>query len=206
MKTILVIEDEPQLRANLLTILQMESFRTLAAENGTVGVNLAKQSRPDLILCDIMMPGLDGYAVLEKLRGDDLTVGIPFIFLTSKSDRSDLRAGMALGADDYLTKPFAVPELLSAIEARFRRFEQHRAQHKINFTSAEPLRKLGLTPREADVLFWIAQGKTNAECGLILEMSVATVKKHVEHIFAKLDVENRSAAILRAIESLGEKG
>ncbi|MDB6026372.1 MAG: DNA-binding response regulator [Verrucomicrobiales bacterium] len=204
MKSILVIEDEPHLRANLLTILQMENFNAFAAENGLRGVEMARQKKPDMILCDIMMPGLDGYSVLQELRSDDATVGIPFIFLTSKSDRTDLRTGMALGADDYLTKPFAVPELLSAIEARFLRLEQQRMQHKINFVSSEPLRKLGLTPREADVLFWLAQGKTNAEAGLILEMSVATVKKHVEHIFAKLGVENRSAAILRAIESLGE--
>ena len=205
MKKILVIEDEPHLRANLVTILEMENYQVVAAKNGLEGVACAQSEKPDLVLCDIMMDGMDGYGVLKKVREDRQLSSTPFIFLTSKSDRADLRAGMQLGADDYLTKPFTIPELKSAIESRFVRFEQQRVSLQPNFSSPAPLQALGLTPREAEVLLWVAQGKTNAEVGLILEMTVATVKKHLEHIFEKLSVENRSAAIIRAIECLGSK-
>ncbi len=202
MTTILVIEDEPHLRANLTTILQMENFRVVAARNGLEGIEIARTEKPDLVLCDIMMDGIDGYGVLKHIRESSMLASVPFIFVTSKSERGDLRAGMDMGADDYLTKPFTVPELLSAIEARFLRSEQQRLSAKPSFNSPEPLQVLGLTPREAEVLFWMAQGKTNAEIGMVLEMSVATVKKHAEHIFEKLNVENRSAAIVQALDAL----
>jgi DNA-binding NarL/FixJ family response regulator len=204
MKKILLIEDEPQLRANVSTILKMESYRVFEASNGVDGVALAEQEKPDLILCDVMMPHMDGWEVLKTLRATGKTAHIPFIFLTSKSQRDDLRAGMTLGADDYLTKPFTIPELLSAITARLKRLSLQNAEKKVQFTSAQELQKLGLTPREAEVLFWVAQGKSNADVGMILEMSLATVKKHVEHIFQKLGVENRSAAIIQALECFTE--
>jgi DNA-binding NarL/FixJ family response regulator len=206
MRKILIIEDEPKMRANLATILTMEQFQVSAAPNGEHGLELARREKPDLILCDIMMPGADGHDVLKTLREDADTAFIPLIFLTAKTDRADLRKGMNLGADDYLTKPVTVPELLAAIEARLKRHEEQRAKaaFKPEFTSAAPLRKLGLTPREAEVLFWVAQGKTNAEIGMILDASLGTVKKHMEHILPKLGVENRASAVLRAVEALNE--
>ena len=94
MKKILVIEDEPEMRRNLITILRLEKFRPLPAENGRVGVELAKKEKPDLILCDVMMPELDGYGVLAALRADTETVAIPFIFLTAKGEKPEIRAGM----------------------------------------------------------------------------------------------------------------
>lgn len=202
MKKILVIEDDTKMRKNVVTILQMEEFEVLAAANGEDGLALARQASPDLILCDVMMPGISGHEVLRRLREDSSTASIPVVFLTAKTDVADLRAGMNLGADDYLTKPVTVPELLTAIGARLKRREELRTRSLAEFQSAEPLQKLGLTPREAEVLFWVAQGKTNAEIGLILELSVGTVKKHMEHILPKLGVENRSTAVLRAIETL----
>ena len=105
MKKILVVEDEPEMRRNLTTILRLEKFHPLPAENGRAGVELAKKEKPDLILCDVMMPGLDGYGVIAALGGNAETVTIPFIFLTAKGEKPDIRAGMNLGADDYLTKP-----------------------------------------------------------------------------------------------------
>lgn len=203
MKKILVIEDEPEMRRNLLTILSMEKYETVGAQNGRVGLELARTAKPDLILCDVMMPELDGYGVLKALRDDKSTVTIPFIFLTAKGEKVDLRNGMNKGADDYLTKPVSRADLLGAIDARLnRREEQVQREFKPNFNSHEPLMALGVAPREAEVLLWVAQGKTNGDIASILGISEWTVKKHLLHIFEKLGVESRNAATLRALEVL----
>jgi DNA-binding NarL/FixJ family response regulator len=204
MKRIRVIEDEPEMRRNLLTILRLEEFQTISAENGRVGVELARQQRPDLIICDVMMPELDGHGVLKALRSDEATVTIPLIFLTAKGEKPDVRAGMNLGADDYLTKPVAKADPLDAIAARLRRQDEQLVPgFRPDFSSAKPLEAgLGLTPRVAEVLLWIAQGKTNPDIGVILGISEATVKKHVLEIFVALGVETRTAASLRALEVL----
>ncbi len=118
MSKILVIEDEATVRANFVELLQEEGFQALGAGNGEQGVTLAQQYRPDLIVCDVMMPGLDGFGVLTALRQDIETAPIPFIFLTAKTDKADLRQGMNLGADDYLTKPVSRIELLKAVNIR----------------------------------------------------------------------------------------
>ena len=118
MKKILVIEDEDVIRSNLMELLEVEDFDVIGAENGRVGLSLAREYLPNLIVCDVMMPDLDGYGVLEALRRDPVLATIPFVFLTAKAERTDLRQGMDLGADDYLTKPFTRDELLKAIEAR----------------------------------------------------------------------------------------
>jgi two-component system, OmpR family, alkaline phosphatase synthesis response regulator PhoP len=122
-KKILVIEDESQIRENIKEILELTGFTAITAVNGFSGLQIAKSTLPDLILCDIMMPELDGYDVLQALRQDSLTALLPLIFLTAKVDRTDLRLGMELGADDYLTKPFETDELLRAINSRLSRQE-----------------------------------------------------------------------------------
>ncbi|MBD2451447.1 response regulator [Nostoc sp. FACHB-152] len=118
---ILVIEDEIQICSNIQEILSLSDYITVAANNGLEGLKLAKSEKPDLICCDVMMPGLDGYEVLKALRQDPVTESIPLILLTAKVERGDLRQGMELGADDYLTKPFTPEELLKAIEMRLAR-------------------------------------------------------------------------------------
>ncbi len=201
MKKILVIEDEPAMRANLSDILEMENFQPLLAANGREGIAVAKQALPDLILCDVLMPELDGRSVLAALRADAATARIPFVFLTAKGEPADVRTGMNLGADDYLVKPVKVDDLLDAIAARLERAQQQ-AGRKVDFSSAAPLQALGLSSREAEILLWVAQGKTNFETGAILNICAGTVKKHLENIYAKLGVEGRNSASLRAIEIL----
>jgi len=201
MRKILVIEDEPAMRNNLRDILELENYQPLLAPNGREGVAAAKSELPDLILCDVLMPEQNGHEVLEKLRADPKTAKIPFIFLTAKGEHADVRAGMNLGADDYLIKPVKVADLLDAIAARLERAQQQ-AGFKADFTTAVPLEKLGLSGREAEILLWVAQGKTNFETGVILNISSATVKKHLEHIYQKLEVEGRNAATLLAITTL----
>ena len=118
MTTILAIEDEPKIRENIQEILELEGFDVLVAENGKIGVQLAREYHPDLIICDVMMPELDGYDVLIALRQDPSTIKIPFIFLSAKAAKDDFRKGMSLGADDYLTKPFTPRDLREAISIR----------------------------------------------------------------------------------------
>lgn len=121
MKTILVIEDNEDIRDNVTEILTLSDYNVISAANGKEGIETAQKHKPDLIICDIMMPGVDGYGVLHVLHKDPQTQNIPFIFLTSKSERSDFRAAMEMGADDYITKPFAGNELLNAIESRMKK-------------------------------------------------------------------------------------
>jgi len=123
-KTILLIEDNLEMSENIAGILKLENYQVLTAVNGKAGVTMAQKYHPDLILCDIMMPELDGYGVLHVLGNDDYTSSIPFIFLTAKADKSEIRIGMNLGADDYITKPFEGSDLLKVIEVRLNKNEK----------------------------------------------------------------------------------
>jgi CheY-like chemotaxis protein len=123
MKTILLIEDNLEMRENTAEILELANYKVLTAPNGKQGVKLANQHLPDLIICDIMMPELDGYGVFHMLSKDPSTASIPFIFLTAKAEKNDYRKGMGMGADDYLTKPFDDLELLTTVEVRLKKNE-----------------------------------------------------------------------------------
>jgi diguanylate cyclase len=130
MRKILVIEDERASRKLLLKLLQVEGFEAIEAENGSIGLQLAKTQCPDLILCDIMMPEMDGYEVLSRLQQEPATAMIPVICLTAQNERADLRRGMELGANDYLTKPFTTAELLSAIATQLAKLEMRQKQQQ----------------------------------------------------------------------------
>jgi CRP-like cAMP-binding protein len=121
MNKLLVIEDNPDVRENIQEILELAGYDVAVAENGKVGVKRANEVNPDLIICDIMMPELDGYGVLNILTKNPTTAAIPFIFLTAKSEKDDFRKGMSLGADDYITKPFDETDLLNTIEKRIKK-------------------------------------------------------------------------------------
>lgn len=205
------------MRRNIALMLEMEGCEVFTAENGRLGLAIARKERPDLILCDVMMPELDGYGVVQALREDADFATIPFIFLTAKSGLTDVRVGMNFGAYDYLTKPAVRDYLLAAIHIRLQRAGV--LQDRINaaadsnpggfnpdFTSYEPLQGvLGITAREAEVLLWVAQGKSNGDITGILGMSEKTVKQHMSNIFTKLGVENRNAAALQALELLSKR-
>jgi len=125
MNKVLIIEDNDNIRENVVEILELSGYEVFSAENGKKGVELALRIIPDIVLCDIMMPELDGYGVVHILHKNPQTLAIPIIFLTAKAERADLRKGMELGVDDYLTKPFDDLELLKAIEARLKKKEAH---------------------------------------------------------------------------------
>src|SRR5665647_1781888 len=129
MEKILIIEDNDSIRENTAEILEMINYKVFCAENGKIGVEVALREAPDLILCDIMMPVLDGYGVLHMLRKNPSTKNTPFIFLTAKTERDDYRKGMELGADDYITKPFNETELLKAIESRLKKVKSMKEEY-----------------------------------------------------------------------------
>lgn len=120
---LLIIEDSDDVRENMKEILELSNYQVITARNGKEGLEVAQKNIPDIILCDVMMPLLDGYGVLRGLSNNPTTKNIPFIFVTAKSDKSDFRIGMDLGADDYLTKPFNGNDLLSLVNARIKKAE-----------------------------------------------------------------------------------
>jgi len=148
-RTILIVDDHNEIRENTAEILALGGYRTLTAENGKKGVEIALAEKPDLIVCDIMMPELDGYGVLHLLRKNPETEDIPLIFLTAKAERTDLRRGMEMGADDYITKPFEEIELMNAIESRLKKYD---VLHKKYNASGKGLSELANDMRASGML------------------------------------------------------
>ena len=206
-KRILVIDDDAKLRRHYAELLRLEGYTVLEARDGREGVEAAHREVPDLVICDITMPAMNGHRVLETLRGEPKTAHLPFVFLTGWSEQDDVRTGMNLGADDYLTKPADPAELIAAVRARLRRAEIAAAaagarRGPPREATPADLEPLGLTPREAEVLFWVARGKTNDEIATVLGIGLTTVKKHLESTFTKLGVENRTTAAAMALERM----
>lgn len=172
MKKILLIEDNPEVRENTAEILELAGYNVIAAPNGKVGVEQAQKEKPDMIICDIMMPELDGYGVLHILNKKPETSGIPFIFLTAKTEKTDIRKGMNLGADDYLTKPFDDTDLLNAIEARLRKSAM---QQKLYESTAEGLESFIIDAKKVLNLNHLCENK-----------KVKSIKKKAE-VFAEGD-------------------
>ncbi|MBI5424205.1 MAG: response regulator transcription factor [Opitutae bacterium] len=209
MEKILVIDDDAKMRRQIAALLSSEGYQTIEAHNGREGVALALREKPDLVVCDITMPEMNGHRVLQALREEATTAATPFIFLTGWGEKEDLRAGMNLGADDYLVKPVEPADLISAVAARLRRRKQTGSGRSASVADATPAaleKALGLTPREAEILSWVVQGKTNPEIGTILGIQLTTVKKHLESTFVKLGVENRTAAVTLALEKIVPQG
>jgi CheY-like chemotaxis protein/CRP-like cAMP-binding protein len=153
-RKILIIDDHDDIRENTSEILSLGGYKTLTAENGKRGIEVALKEKPDLIVCDIMMPELDGYGVLHLLRKNPETEDIPLIFLTAKAERADLRKGMEMGADDYVTKPFEELELMNAIESRLQKYDvlhkKYNATGKGLSELANDLRATGMLPLQLD--------------------------------------------------------
>ena len=122
-RKILIVEDNQSVRENIAEILEIENYETHQAENGAIAFDIARKIQPDLVICDIMMPEVDGYEVLRLMRQTPITSTVPFIFLTAKTSKEDIRKGMELGADDFITKPFTIEELLKAVTARLQKFD-----------------------------------------------------------------------------------
>ena len=153
MSKILVIEDETCTRHMFRNCLEAEGFQTLGAENGLAGIEQARQHLPDLVLCDIIMPKLDGYEVLNQLRQATTTATIPFIFITARTEKAERRLGMSLGADDYLIKPSTVEELLEVVSARLNKYALLQKHYTSSYQSSEATLASELVDGEANLLF-----------------------------------------------------
>lgn len=211
MKKILVIEDETLIRGNILDILESENFEAIGAENGEDGIRLAQEQMPDLIICDIMMPDMDGYSVLTELRQNPVTEMIPFIFLTAKAERDDLRLGMELGADDFITKPCTLTELLSAIAARFKKhnalMQQYQEEQKKSQGLQQKVRKLEeINQATEDLLQRLSQELRDplSSMNLAIKMLKNAPSEQVQERYLKILQEEcaREIAILNEFSNL----
>jgi len=200
MYSILIIEDDPAYTSMMEVILQMEGFDVRTASDGSSGLAMLRERRPDLILCDIMMPKMDGHKILETLKGEQALADIPFIFVTALGDRADVRLGMSTGADDYLPKPFSAFELLAAVTGRIRRHEmilQHR--RKSDFQEEQAILRQMITRREREILLMVGQGSTSREIAVRLGISLKTVEVHRANLMNKLGAGNAAALARWAI-------
>ena len=179
MNSILIIEDDDVARLFMEKVLLFKGFDVRVANDGESGVAALLENRPDLVLCDIMLPGMDGHSVLEVLKGDGCVADIPFIFVTALSDREDQRRGMCEGADDYLTKPFTSEELVSAVVSRLSRVKvfRQRTENSI-FQDKIALLCQQTTEREREILLLVGQGFTSKEIAARLEIRLNTIEVH----------------------------
>ncbi|MDU0457766.1 MAG: response regulator transcription factor [Geobacteraceae bacterium] len=195
MYSILIIEDEPALCCNIELILRMEGFDTRTAADGLSGLARISEKRPDLILCDILMPGMDGHTLLSQLKSEAELADIPFIFVTALGERSDVRRGMSSGADDYLTKPFTAEELVAAITGRLHRLETIRLfSTRATFREEHAILRQRISARELEILLLVGNGATSREIADRLGISLRTVEVHRSNLMDKLGAAN--AAIL----------
>lgn len=194
MYSILIIEDDPSYISMMEVILQMEGFTVCAATDGQSGLALLREKRPNLILCDIMMPDMDGHSVLEALKGEQAFADIPFIFVTAMGDRADVRRGMSEGADDYLSKPFSADELLAAVTGRIRRHETiQRDRGRTPFLEEQVVLLEKITRREREVLMMVGHGATSKEIAEQMGVAVKTIEVHRANLMNKLDAGNAAS-------------
>lgn len=194
MYSILIIEDDPSYISMMELILQMEGFDVSTVSDGQSGLAMLREKRPDLILCDIMMPGMDGHSVLETLKREQALADIPFIFVTAMVARADVRRGMSAGADDYLPKPFSADELLAAVTGRIRRHELILQQRvKASFQEEQTILRTKITKREREILLMVGQGATSREIAGQLGVSLKTVEVHRANLMNKLAAGNAAS-------------
>jgi len=189
--SILIVEDDPLLCDNMALILQMEGYEIRTAPDGIAALALITEKRPDLILCDILLPEMDGYCFLEEIKKNDTFSDIIFIFVSALGEKSDMRRGMYAGADDYLTKPFSSEDLLATVTGRLRKNEYIRRQPtNITASTEQEILMSRITQREREVLVLVGKGATTKEIAEQLFISPKTVEGHRTNLMKKLEVVN----------------
>ena len=212
---ILIVDDTPDNLALLSDALDEEGYMVLVALDGLSALSRIQRRRPDLILLDAMMPGLDGFETCQRIKADPATADIPVLFMTALTDSEHVVKGFAAGGIDYVTKPINTEEVLARVASHLR--TARILQTARAASQAQPLTlndepayatlsaRFQLTEREVEVLRWVACGKTNRDIGDILGLSPRTVNKHLEHVYIKLGVETRTAATSVALSAMAER-
>ncbi len=191
MYSILIVEDDFSYCRMMEMTLRSEGFDARIACNGQSGIAKVREERPDLILCDIIMPEMDGLMMLEALKNESAYEDIPFIFVTGMGDRADLRRGMSAGADDYLAKPFSAEELIAAVTGRLHRIETIRLHGGVSsFQKELAILREQITERELEVLRMVGHGATSKQIADRFGISFKTVEVHRLHLMKKLDASN----------------
>ena len=212
---ILIVDDTPDNLALLSDALDEAGYMVLVALDGNSALNRIQRRRPDLILLDALMPGLDGFETCRRIKAQPETANIPVLFMTALTDSEHVVKGFEAGAIDYVTKPIQCNEVLARVASHLRTARILQAARQasqsvsLGFDDKPAYGKLSsrfqLTEREIEVLRWVSCGKTNKDIGDILQLSPRTVNKHLEHIYIKLGVETRTAATSVALAAMTER-
>ena len=210
---VLIVDDVPENLALLSDALERAGYKVLVAMDGISALERMQRMRPDVVLLDAMMPGLDGFETCRRMKAMPAIADIPVLFMTALTESEHVVEGFAAGGIDYVTKPIHPEEVLARVAAHLRTariLQSARSQQRAPRPSLddeqvqlELVQRFALTVRELEVLQWVACGKTNRDIGTILGLSPRTVNKHLEHVYVKLGVETRTAAAAVAMAAAG---
>jgi DNA-binding NarL/FixJ family response regulator len=201
-KRLLVVDDDPNLVLLVKDYLEFRGYEVVAASNGLEALEVMRRLTPDLIICDVMMPEMDGYTFVQTLRSDRATDWIPVIFLSARGQTADRVRGLNTGADAYLVKPFEPEELVAQVEATLKHTERLLQRQGAPVQPVIQLdREVELTPTETKVLQYVARGMSNREIAEVMGVSQRTIESHVSNMLSKTGLHNRTELARWAIES-----
>ena len=204
-KTLLLVDDDPNLILLVKDYLVFRGFEVLTAENGREALEILAEKVPDMIVCDVMMPEMDGYTFVRHVREDSRTNWVPVLFLSAKGQSQDRVKGLNTGADVYMVKPFEPEELVAQVESSLSQVERLTEKRTpATFLKGEPLQvpsNVELTPKEMEVVRFVARGMSNREISEQMSVSQRTVESHVSNMLGKTGLHNRTELARWAIES-----
>jgi DNA-binding NarL/FixJ family response regulator len=203
-KRLLLIDDDPNLILLVKDYLEFRGYEVLTADNGKEALNLLSQNLPDMIICDIMMPEMDGYALIENVRQDRRTSWIPVLFLSARGQSQDRIKGLNLGADVYMVKPFEPEELVAQVESSLKQTNRLLLYTEGVGDDSSPIQvpaTVELTPTELKVVQLVARGLANREIALQMNVSQRTIESHVSNMLGKTGLSNRTELARWAIET-----
>jgi DNA-binding NarL/FixJ family response regulator len=204
-KRLMLVDDDPNLVLLVRDYLEFRGYDVVTAENGVIALEILEDELPDLIICDIMMPEMDGYTLVKKVREDSRTVGIPVLFLSAKGQTTDKVKGLNTGADVYIVKPFEPEELVAQVESSLRQASRLTNSQSANLNSNGPKlrvrRNVQLTPTELKVVRLVTQGLANRDIARIMKISQRTIESHISNMLGKTGLHNRTELARWALES-----
>ncbi|MBW4486242.1 MAG: response regulator transcription factor [Trichocoleus desertorum ATA4-8-CV12] len=203
-KRLLLIDDDPNLILLVKDYLEFRGYEVVTAENGREALEILEQDIPDMIICDVMMPEMDGYSLVKHVREDSRTSWIPVLFLSAKGQSQDRVKGLNTGADVYMVKPFEPEELVAQVESSLKqasRMMQHQTKGIDNGPKIQVPFDVELTPTELKVVQFVARGMANREIADELNVSQRTIESHVSNMLGKTGLHNRTELARWAIEN-----